>query len=195
MLGKLSLWVICWIIHKIRRLIKLKNHYEIHGDETFIFLNRGLKAVISTSDLEMVKEFPNTWSANFNKRRGVNIVIGNAPWNGKETRERVLLHRWIMNPCDNFVVDHINHDTLDNRRENLRILTNQENCQNRKGANQQSKSGLRGLVETPWGTWNAHIKVNWKRINIGNFKTKEEAQLAVIEARKKYMPYSIEKSI
>lgn len=43
------------------------------------------------------------------------------------------------------VVDHINHDTLDNRKCNLRITTNDKNVKNRKGANKNSKTGVRNV--------------------------------------------------
>lgn len=42
-------------------------------------------------------------------------------------------------------VDHINHDTLDNRRVNLRILSGSNNSANRKGANKNSKTGVRNV--------------------------------------------------
>lgn len=45
---------------------------------------------------------------------------------------RIYMHRLIMKPDNtNFVVDHINHDTLDNRRCNLRICTKSENQKNK----------------------------------------------------------------
>jgi len=169
----------------------MKNKYEIQGDTTVIYLNKNLKTIISTKDLERVKEFPNSWSANWNKRRGVYVVIGNLPSNDPKCRPRALLTRWILNPEKGMVVDHINHDTLDNRRDNLRILTNQQNCQNRKGCNSQNRSSfLRGVSLTKNGKWAAFIGVNWKRKHLGVFNTIEEANRAVIKARKELMPYS-----
>ncbi|MCQ2574535.1 MAG: HNH endonuclease [Alphaproteobacteria bacterium] len=41
------------------------------------------------------------------------------------------LHRIITGCPDNMVVDHINHNTLDNRRCNLRVVTNRVNAQNK----------------------------------------------------------------
>lgn len=50
---------------------------------------------------------------------------------GKEDNfRRVKMHREIMNPPDDMVIDHINHNIRDNRRSNLRIVTRSENSQN-----------------------------------------------------------------
>jgi hypothetical protein len=50
---------------------------------------------------------------------------------GGEKNKTVYLHREVMNPPKDMTVDHINHDTLDNRRNNLRVVTQKENSQNR----------------------------------------------------------------
>jgi hypothetical protein len=42
-------------------------------------------------------------------------------------------------------IDHINHNTLDNRKANLRIVTHQQNNTNRNGAYSTSKTGIRGV--------------------------------------------------
>ncbi len=55
------------------------------------------------------------------------------------------LHRFILNARPHEIIDHINHDGLDNRSANLRIVTNSENMQNRNGANRNSKTGVRGV--------------------------------------------------
>lgn len=45
----------------------------------------------------------------------------------------ILLHRYLMDFPDNLYIDHINHNGLDNRKNNLSIVTNSENQQNRNG--------------------------------------------------------------
>ena len=63
--------------------------------------------------------------------------------NGKNTT--LYMHRLIMGEPKGKQVDHWNHDTLDNRRSNLRIVTNRQNNENRAGAYKNSKSGIRGV--------------------------------------------------
>ena len=61
------------------------------------------------------------------------------------------MHRLVMGNPEGMCVDHINGDTLDNRKENLRICTMSENSMNRKLRN-DSRSGFKGVYErpTPW---------------------------------------------
>ena len=90
-----------------------------------------------------------------------------------------FLHRLIVNCPDDLVVDHINHNRLDNRISNLRICTRQENCMN--SGKRYNSSGVTGVT---WAQnrnrWHARIVINGKQKHLGYFKTKEEA----IEARR-----------
>ncbi len=58
----------------------------------------------------------------------------------------VYMHRIILDADEGQYVDHINHDTLDNRKANLRIVTNKQNIENRRGANSNSVTGIRGVT-------------------------------------------------
>ena len=86
------------------------------------------------------------------------------------------LHRFIINITDPKIqIDHKNGDSLDNRKENLRLATGQENSRNRKKRNDNT-SGYKGV------SWNrerqkfvASIKFNSKILFLGYFDTAEEA--------------------
>jgi len=81
------------------------------------------------------------------------------------------------------IVDHINGNTLDNRRSNLRICSNAENGRNR-GKNSNNSSGFKGVF-LKRDKWAAQIKHNGKSIHLGTFKTPEEAHLAYQRAANK----------
>ncbi len=87
---------------------------------------------------------------------------------------------------DTKIIDHININTLDNRKENLRICTktgNNRNVTKRKC----NKTGLKGVsVFKQNGKFRAYITVNNKQIHLGYYNDKEKAHLAYIEASKKY---------
>jgi len=110
----------------------------------------------------------------------------------KGKRRREYMHRVIMGAkCGEFV-DHINGDRADNRRCNLRIVTNSQNLQNRHGPTRVNRLGKRGVHATPNGTFRAHIGLGGKTIVLGTFKTIEEADRAAKTGRAKYMTHSEE---
>ena len=79
-------------------------------------------------------------------------------------------------------VDHINGDRADNRIENLRLVTNQQNAFNMRP---KGKSGFKGVTPVN-GKFVARIYPNNKQIILGTFGTPEEASDAYQRAAKKY---------
>jgi len=80
-------------------------------------------------------------------------------------------------PCRHkIVVDHINNISLDNRLENLQLISNREN------ATKDKKRGSSKYVGVCWSKamrkWISYIKVNEKRIHLGTFTDEYEAHLA-----------------
>jgi len=172
----------------------LKNKYEIRGDITAIFLNRRdgtiLEALIDTEDLSKADSYEGTWYAAFSKDvQTFYVGIFRTLENG--TRPKTLLHRLLLDPAKGKVVDHINHNGLDNTRNNLRVVNTSENMQNRKGPQVNNKLGIRNVK---WNKRNKNYVVsvisNKNPIHIGCFNAIEEAEKAAIEARKKYLPYA-----
>lgn len=83
-----------------------------------------------------------------------------------------------MNPAKGFVVDHINGNGLDNRRENLRISTQAQNLWNAK-KHKDSSSIYKGVSKRRNDTnWSARIMKNGKAQHIGMFTTETEAASA-----------------
>lgn len=82
-----------------------------------------------------------------------------------------------------YCVDHINGDTLDNRRANLRVVLHRVNIWNQHGAGRDSKSGIRGVRFRPErGKWNAYICEGSKMRHLGYFDTAEDATAARLAA-------------
>lgn len=104
-------------------------------------------------------------------------------------KKQIYLHRLIMDihyEDKNIYVDHINGNTFDNRKHNLRIVTPKENGQNRK-THKNNKTGISGVMKRKdTGKYRVTITVDRKKINLGNFKDFEEACKIREEAEIKY---------
>ncbi len=171
----------------------MKNKYEIHGETTAIFLKRRngdtLCTFIDTADLEKLDSFPGTWFANYNKKTSSYYVMGNIK---KEDGKRTLIgiHRFIMEPSSDKLVDHKDRNTLNNKKNNLRIATLAENNQNTR-RQKNNTSGARGVT---WAShqkkWRAYVKYEGKNHYFGYYDTVEEAANAAKEGRKKLLPFA-----
>lgn len=95
------------------------------------------------------------------------------------------LHRLIMKAGPGEIVDHINGNPLDNRKENLRITNSLGNCRNRR-MNIGNKSGYKGVHFHKNGYWVSQIQDRGEKIHLGIFLDKKEAAKAYNEAALKY---------
>jgi hypothetical protein len=181
---------------KLRGVFFMKNDYEIRGDVTVIFLKhkgRIIETIIDTADLPKADSFINKWMAREDVRSQSIYVDGNL-YKINGIQKRTSLHRWLMDAPIGFVVDHINHKTLDNRRSvNLRTCTHAENCQNFDKARRNNKSsGVLGVHYFKQAKkWRAQVRV--KGFSYAEyFDSLEEAERAVKEIRAKQLPFSQE---
>ncbi len=107
------------------------------------------------------------------------IAYGYCVRSDNKNKKQIRMHRVIMNPPDNMVIDHINGNPLDNRRCNLRIVTCQQNQWNQikaKGYTWHKKTNK----------WQVRIAINQKNISLGLFDTEQEAHNAYLSAKEKY---------
>jgi hypothetical protein len=97
------------------------------------------------------------------------------------------MHRCIIKVPPGMVIDHINHNGLDNRKANLRIATHAQNSRNTKKQRPKTASQYKGV---PWNStlkkWRAQITLNGKRISLGCFEDEIQAAKAYDNAARKY---------
>ena len=132
-------------------------------------LTQGKFSKIDDEDFEKINFCK--WNFNYGYADGNKRVDG--------TFKHIKMHRVILGAMEGEYVDHINHDTLDNRKENLRICSASQNQANSL-LGKNNTTGYKGVYYTP-GTSNpymAKICKNRKHIHLGCFKTIEEAALA-----------------
>jgi len=94
---------------------------------------------------------------------------------------KILMHRFIMNPQARIKIDHINNNRLDNRKCNLREVTDSENAQNKRKRGDDGyigvimneyKSKITGIIKE---SFYAKIMKNGKSYWSKSCETKEEA--------------------
>ena len=84
------------------------------------------------------------------------------------------------------IIDHIDNDRTNNRIENLREVTQQQNCLNRV-AHKNNQSGYKNVHwDKAMNKWSVQININRKRRVFGYFDDLELAGLVAVEARDKY---------
>lgn len=93
---------------------------------------------------------------------------------GKRKQIHLYLHRHLLSAPKGMEVDHINGNTLDNRRSNLRVCTHRENIRNKKTPS-HNKSGYKGVsYSARYKKYMVCIKMNGKTLHLGGFADPKE---------------------
>ena len=158
-------------VRKYNKYLEMDDYYE------FLATNdESVKFIIDKDDFEKIKEI--SWYVNKKTKNGYYME--------HKGRESISVHRLIMGAKKGEYVDHINGDTLDNRKNNLRIVTNQQNGFN-SNIKANNTSGFIGVYyDKNRFKWVASIKLNYKTIHLGRFKLINEAIISRLKAELKY---------
>jgi transcriptional regulator len=136
---------------------------EVIDGVAYIHLTRGIKAKVDVADLPLVTG--KSWFASgitTHPYAAARVEAGKKP---------ISLHRFLMGCPEGLHIDHINGDTLDNRRCNLRVATPRENTANAR--RRPNKSGYIGVTQTTSGKFYAAVQ-----IGLGTFDSPEDAARA-----------------
>lgn len=147
-----------------------------------IKLTQGKYALVDDDDFERVNQYK--WHANCGGKGLFYYAYSFIKVNNAS--KRTVMHRFILNlrPDKKIQVDHINHNTLDNRKINLRLCLNGENNRNTL-LRKDSITGYKGVsFDKINKKYVAQIKYNKKSYHIGRFKTAREAAIAYNEKAK-----------
>lgn len=164
--------------HILKRTIYDKNTIVLDGNTAKIELYNKMgdciaEAIIDADDIERVVDLK--WTLNDNNRNYV-----------KNIKHGIYIHRLIANAKDGDIVDHIDRNPLNNRKNNLRLVSSSQNSQN-KSLQVNNTSGFIGVY---WisekNKWRAEIQINGESKSLGYFHEKNEAIIARLKAEKQY---------
>jgi len=139
-------------------LRKQLNEYKVQGAVTTIYAKRKgetFEILIDTEDLPKLIALNKHWHLDWSNGVGqpyatTGFYLGVE--NGKVKHKSMSMQHFLVHIEPGTMVDHINHNSLDYRRENLRIVSSLQNTRNRKGKNSNNTSGYRNVswIEKHW---------------------------------------------
>lgn len=164
----------CWN-NESRKLncqkFKKYNTYDLSNKYGIGYMTNGNQFYFDLEDYEKIKDY--CWSET---TKGYVTCAS----------EKILLHRLIMEFPEGYDIDHINHNKKDNRKNNLRICSHQNNARN----SMISKNNTSGITGVYWSKisnkWYAYIMVDRKNIHLGVFSNINDAIKVRKDAEDKY---------
>lgn len=167
----------CFSVDRIAALNRTRRRVDVCecGDHVFTDLTRAFVGLLSVEDRHHFDG--KSWNAHRSKTGGWSVT-------GNYAKK---LHREILNLTDpKIVVDHINGNTFDNRRSNLRPCNHTDNVKNQRLRRaKKSTSRFKGVTFNRGSLinpWLAQINADCKHYSLGCFPTEEDAAHAYDEA-------------
>lgn len=166
---------------------KKYNEYDMDSEEYGIgYTSKGEKFIFDKEDYNKIKKY--CWHV------GKNGYLCAQYDNKQYLMHRIIMEEYIKSSKD--VVDHIQHNKLDNRKKYLRIVSYSENNMNKF----KLKNNTSGNTGISWAKekqkWEVYIGINNKYIHLGRYDNYDDALNVRKEAEKKYFgKYSLDSSI
>jgi len=168
----------------IEKTIYDKNDYIFENDIIKIVLrdkkqNINGYCIINKKNYDKVKQYKWYKSYGYCKTKGIDKDSG------------ICIHNVIMDNLDNIdiiIYDHRDKDRLNNREDNLRLVTNQENSMNmsKKNTNTSGVTGVRQYNNDLDSKWEAGITYKYENIFLGRYFDFDDAVIARLEGEAKY---------
>lgn len=164
----------CGCLQKERLSKKRKkyNMYDLSGEYGIGHTSKGEEFWFDLEDYNLIKDY--CWMISNN-----GYVITDTS-KSSIRMPKIFFHRLVMNCPNDLFIDHQNHNKIDNRKNNLRIVTKSQNAMNQV-TKTNNTSGTTGVSwDSKVQKWAAHIMINCKKMHLGYFDEFEDA----VRARK-----------
>lgn len=164
-------------IKQIKESLRKKNEVDLSGDYGIgLTFNTQAEFYFDIEDYDKIKDY--CWVESITQS-GYHVLVAHI----SETNNQTIR----MSDLLGFKkYDHINRNPLDNRKDNFRLATHQENIRN----SSKSKNNTSGFIGVSWNKndnkWRAYIKIDYKQKYLGKFINKEDAITARLKAEKEY---------
>lgn len=150
--------------------------------EKHIWLSQGKSAIVDEDDYDFLMQWK--WYLS-NRGYATRDVVHK--WRNPRIVQKIAMHKVIMKSDDRQWIDHINRNSLDNRKSNLRFCTQAQNVMNVGIYKNKKSSKFKGVFRRgEGGTYRAIIGFKRKIINLGTFENEIDAAKAYNDAAKKY---------
>ena len=144
-------------------------------------ITRGRCVIVDDEDYERLSKY--RWQAHDNRKQCV--YARRSTWSGGKKGHVFMHHEIVGNVAHGLEVDHVNGNTLDNQKSNLRLITRRQNLQNNHKKNKTSQ-----FVGVSWEKdrkkWRSQIAINGKTICLGRSDNEYEEHLKYIKALEFY---------
>lgn len=161
----------CLSAEVIRKRCKKYNKYILNDSFGTGFTYKGESFLFDLDDFGKIKEI--CW-----------MVDAGGYVSGHKKDRMIRIHRLIMEDDSHCMVDHINGDKLDNRKSNLRYVSNTDNVRNQRGRKTKCIVGV--AYDNPRKKWRAQIMVDRKQNFLGRYDNMEDAIVARLKAEKQF---------
>ena len=164
----------------------MRNDYIMCGEISYLCIeNKPNKETVLISvdacDVEVLSRY--RWY--FHRKHGVPVYVATRS-NGNK---HLLLHRMLMGTPKGMETDHINGDTFDNRKCNLRVVTTSQNGLSCRKLSRNT-SGFRGVhLHKSTGKWESQIVIKGKQEFLGLFNDRQSASAAYEDRRREVIQW------